>query len=191
MFRFYPRRVQGKIPRWLRRRRAIFSGVVCGALGVFSNSYMDWRLNNKRAEFDRLYNQEMRRRRGAEKQKRHYQPNTYFDSLQGVTRMLWVSQVKFYATIAGALAMSCFPMYKIAFPKFMGDVVFRHPWVPTLFPIVVGLPATSRSLIPYIVLPFAAATVIQRQLGAPIYDHYVHRRYVWWRRNRSADALDW
>lgn len=191
MFRYFPKRAKGKIPKWLRRRRAIWSGLVCGALGVYANTYCRMRLEKLRKQFDFLRHQELRRRRGAERKQIPYQHNTYFETNEHISRKIWMRQVRDYSTVAGLLVVSCIQIPKFKWPAFMGDVVFNYPIMPTIFPTAVNLPCTSRSFIPYIVVPFVAASAVLRYAQQPIYDWYVHQRYSWWRRYRSADFLEW
>ena len=191
MFRYFPKRAKGKIPKWLRRRRAIWSGFVAGCLGVYSNTYCRMRTERMRKEFDLLRNQELRRRRGAQRKNLKYHDNTYFDTTEHISRKIWLRQARDYATVGGFLFLSCVQIPKFKWPAFCGDVVFNYPIMPTLFPTTVNLPCTSRSVIPYIVVPFFAASAMMRYAGQPLYDWYVHQRYAWWRKYRSADFLDW
>lgn len=191
MVRFFPKRAQGKIPKWLRRRRALFTGFICGLLGCYSNTWSANRLEKMRTQYDVLRSQEMRRRSGAEKRGAQYQRNTYFDSNGPMSQRIWLRQRQDYALVGGVLLLSCVQVPKLHFPAFMGDVVFRWPFMPTLFPTAVGLPCTSRSFIPYLVFPFFAASAIVKMLGRSPYDWYVHQRYAWWRQYRSEDTLTW
>ena len=177
MFRHYPNRVKGIVPRWLRRHRAYFTGFVCGCLGVYMNTYLEYKIHRERLRYELRKSQEFRRRRGADRRGTFYEHNTYFDNLQGITRRIYAMQAQTYIITASFLALTFLPLTNVRFPKFMGDVPFRHPTIPRLFPALVGLKTSSRCLIPYVFVPFAFVSVANAATwGVSLYDRYVEMR---------------
>ncbi|KAK7195281.1 hypothetical protein NESM_000453800 [Novymonas esmeraldas] len=182
-FRFYPKRVRGITPRWLARQRACFSAFYCAILGVFCNSVLEYRIHEHRVLYELRKSQEMRRRRGAERRKVAYDKNPYFDSLEGVTRRVYMMQLSAYTVTGLGLAVSMLPLTSVRFPKFMGDVAWRHPFVPRLFPSLLGMHAASRCLIPFVVAPFTAVSLAKAgNGGTTLYDRYVELRMRLWHR---------
>lgn len=189
--RHRPIRMEGKIPKWLSNSRARFSATVCASLGVFTSTFLEWRLYVMRQRYEAQYMTEMRRRDAAVRRGIEYKKNSYFDNLEGITRRVWVTQLQHYVGGAAILALSCAPSRYIKFPQMFGDVVFRFPWMGRWFPAITGQYASSKCAIPYIVFPFAVATGINVSMAgaAPLYDTYVHQRYMWWKRFRGADSV--
>ena len=191
-FRHYPMRVQGsgKIPRWLARQRGIFAGLYAGALGVYYQVYSEYYLWTKRFEYGTRYEQEMRRRRAAKSRELPFKNNPYFDSLDHVTLSIWTIQKRTYIITASFLCITMFPLTQVKFPKFMGDVVLRHPILPRLFPTIVSLPTASKCFIPFVTAPFiAASTIISDWAGATPYDFYVQFRYALFKKFRTATEM--
>ncbi|ORC91728.1 uncharacterized protein TM35_000053240 [Trypanosoma theileri] len=188
MFRHYPRRVRGIIPRWLARQRALFSGVYCGLLGIYVNSILEYRVHRHRMLYEVRKSQEFRRRRGAKRRGTEYIQNTYFDNLEGVTRRIHSMQCTAYTITGGALLLSLLPLTPIKFPKWMGDVAWRHPFVPRLFPTVLGMHSASRCLVPFVFAPFTILTAARfNGAGATLYDRYVEfRMRLWYRKVEVA-----
>nr|CCC94786.1 conserved hypothetical protein [Trypanosoma congolense IL3000] len=183
MFRHYPRRVRGITPRWLARHRAIFSAVYCACLGVCVNSVLEYRLHQHRVLYELRKAQEWRRRRGAERRCVDYTPNTYFDNLEGVTRHIYSMQLSTYSISALALLFSLVPLAPVKFPKWMGDVPWRHPFVPRLFPALLGMHTASRCMVPFVFAPFTILTVLRfNGWSATLYDRYVELRMQLWHR---------
>lgn len=182
-FRFYPQRVRGITPRWLARQRACFSALYCALLGVYCNSVLEYRIHEHRVLYELRKSQEYRRRRGAARRGVDYDANPYFDNLAGVTRRVHRMQVSAYTVTGLGLAISLLPLTSVKFPKFMGDVAWRHPFVPRLFPSLVGLHAASRCLIPFVVAPFTAVSLAKYgNWGTTMYDRYVEWRMRLWHR---------
>ncbi|RNF04297.1 hypothetical protein TraAM80_05211 [Trypanosoma rangeli] len=197
MFRHYPRRVRGITPRWLARQRALFSATYCAILGVYVNSYLEYRIYKHRILYELRKSQEFRRRRGAAKRGIEYHENKYFDNLEGVTRRVYSMQSTAYGTTGGALLLSILPLAPVKFPKWMGDVAWRHPFVPRLFPAVLGMHTASRCLVPFVFAPFVTVTISRfNGWGATLYDRYVEfRMRMWYRKvevafDTSTDVVD-
>ncbi|EPY32171.1 hypothetical protein AGDE_08826 [Angomonas deanei] len=179
-FRFYPKRVHGITPRWLARQRAIFSATYCGLLGVFCNSLLEYRVHEHRVLYELRKSQEFRRRRGAQRRGVAYEPNDYFDDLKSVTRRIYLKQSSTYTATAIALAVSLLPLTAVKFPKFMGDVAWRHPFVPRLFPAILGMHSASRCLVPFVFAPFVAVSLAKSGERATLYDRYINYRMRLW-----------
>lgn len=175
--RHYPQRVQGIVPKWLARHRAFFSGFFCACLGFYFNSYSEWKQYRHRMKYEFRYAQEHRRRRGAKIRGVPFNENKYFDSLVGVTRHVFSMQCQVYMTTAALLALTCLPLPRIQFPKFVGDVPFRYPYVPRYFPMILGMPCASRCAVPFVFAPFFAVTAYFKLSNVSLYDRYVHWRY--------------
>lgn len=175
--RHYPQRVQGIVPKWLARHRALFSGFWCACLGFYVNCYSDWKQYRHRIKYEFRHAQEMRRRRGAAIRGVPFENNKYFDSLVGVTRHVFSMQCSTYMVVGGALAFTCMPLPRINFPKFMGDVPFRYPYIPRFFPMILGMHCASRCAVPFVFAPFCAMTAFFKCGNASLYDRYVHWRY--------------
>lgn len=187
MFRFYPKRVRGITPRWLARHRALFSATYCGIMGLLLNSLTEYRTHNHRVLYELRRSQEMRRRRGAARRGVEYEPNKYFDSLEGVTRRVFGIQMQSYGIIGGMLTFSMLPLTKVQFPKWIGDVTWRYPFVPRFFPCLVGLHAASRCAVPFTVAPFVMTTLYYSNSGnVSLYDRYVDLRYRLWHRRTET-----
>lgn len=182
-FRFYPKRVRGITPKWLARQRAIFSATYCGALGIFCNTVLEYRVHQHRILYETRKSQEFRRRRGSARRGSYYESNTYFDNLQGVTRRVSLMQTTTFTVTALGLMGSLLPLTAVKFPKFMGDVAWRHPFVPRLFPAILGMHAASRCLVPFVFAPFMAVSLAKFNTnGVPLYDYYVEMRMRMWHR---------
>jgi hypothetical protein len=190
--RHRPRRMEGKIPKWLSRSRARFTATVCGCLGVFANSALEWRLYVTKQYYEAQYMTEQRRRRAAERKGHAYTHNTYFDSLEGITRKLWFVQLQHYVGALFGLAVALAPSRYIKFPELFGDVVFRYPLLGRWFPVISGQYAASKCLIPFVAAPFLAGSAITASMAgaAPAYDSYVHWRYQWWRLYRGQEFIE-
>ncbi|KAG8339802.1 hypothetical protein ERJ75_000319900 [Trypanosoma vivax] len=195
-FRHYPKRVRGIVPRWLARHRALFSATYCACLGVYINSILEYRIHKHRMLYELRRSQEFRRRHGADRRGAEYSPNTYFDSIEGVTRHVYAMQATAYATAAGGLIVSLIPLTPVKFPKWMGDVPWRHPFIPRFFPPLIGLHAASRCLVPFVVAPFILLTASRFNGGAAtLYDRYIQARMQLWQRkvdvvfDTSTDVL--
>lgn len=188
MMRFYPKRVRGITPRWLARHRALFTATYVGIMGILVNSVADYRAHNHRVIYELRRAQEMRRRRGAERRGAPYDANPYFDNLSGVTKRVFGIQCQSYLVAGTMLGVSLLPLTKVQFPKWMGDVTWRHPFLPRLFPSLMGLHAASRCVVPFALAPFTLTTVLcSNQNGVTLYDYYVHLRYkLWYRRTEQA-----
>ncbi|EAN79173.1 uncharacterized protein TEOVI_000371800 [Trypanosoma equiperdum] len=187
MIRHYPRRVRGITPRWLARQRAVFSAAYCAFLGVFVNSILEYRVHKHRMLYELRKSQECRRRRGAEKRGVDYTPNTYFDSLEGVTRHIYSMQLTTYGASASMLLLSLVPLVPVKFPKWMGDVAWRHPFVPRLFPAILGMHAASRCMVPFVFAPFTIMTALRfNGWSTTLYDRYVELRMRLWHRKVEA-----
>ncbi|KAH9593028.1 hypothetical protein LSM04_005223 [Trypanosoma melophagium] len=188
MFRHYPRRVRGITPRWLARQRALFSAMYCGLLGVYVNSLLEYRVHRHRILYEVRKSQEYRRRRGAQRRGTEYMANTYFDNLEGVTRRIHSMQCTAYLVTGGALLVSLLPLTPVKFPKWMGDVAWRHPFVPRLFPTLLGMHSASRCLVPFVFAPFTILTMARfNGSGATLYDRYVEfRMRMWYRKVEVA-----
>ncbi|KAG5501486.1 hypothetical protein JKF63_03315 [Porcisia hertigi] len=182
-FRFYPQRVRGITPRWLARQRACFSALYCALLGVYCNFLLEYRVHKHRVLYELRKSQEFRRRRGAERRDIPYDTNSYFDNLEGVTRRVYMMQLSAYTFTGLGLVVSMLPLTAVKFPKFMGDVAWRHPFVPRLFPAVLGMHAASRCLIPFVVAPFISVSLLRYGTwGTTLYDRYVELRMRMWKR---------
>lgn len=191
MIRFYPKRVRGITPRWLARHRALFSGAYCGVVGVIVNSLADYRTHQHRVLYELRKSQEMRRRRGAQRRGIEYEHNPYFDSIEGVTKRVFSIQCQSYLVAGTMLAVSLIPLTKVKFPKWMGDVSWRHPFLPRFFPSLMGMHAASRCAVPFVLAPFCLTTLITSStFGTTVYDYYVEGRQRMWNRktNVSFDA---
>lgn len=70
-------------------------------------------------------------------------------------------QLSTYLITGTALACSLLPLTSVTFPKFMGDVAWRHPFVPRLFPAILGMHAASRCLVPFIFAPFTIISLLR------------------------------
>lgn len=187
MMRFYPKRVRGITPRWLARHRALFSATYCGIIGVLVNSFTEYRAHQHRILYETRKAKEMRRRRGAQRRGIEYEPNVYFDNLEGVTRRVFSIQCQSYLVAGSMLAFSMVPLTKVKFPQWMGDVVWRHPFVPRLFPCLVGLHAASRCAVPFVVAPFTLTTIFNsNNSGTSLYDWYVEARWRLWHRKTEV-----
>ncbi len=187
LFRHYPMRVRGIVPKWLARQRAVFGAMYCGCLGVLLNSFTEYRLYKQRSMYELRKSQEMRRRRGAEKRGVVYDANPFFDTLQGGTRRIFATQCKTYAVIAGALTVSMLPLTYVKFPKWLGDVPFRYPMIPRLFPGLLGMHAASRCLVPFVAAPFFIVTAFNsNSCGVSLYDRYVELRMRMWHSKHDA-----
>jgi hypothetical protein len=185
--RFYPTRVRGITPKWLARQRAMFSALYCSVLGVMVNAFTDVRVHRQRVLYEARKSQEFRRRKGAQRRGIDYAPNSYFDSLEGPTRRVFTIQCQSYVFCACGLAFSVLPLSRVNFPKWMGDVPWRHPFLPRLFPALVGLHAASRCAVPFVIFPFfAASAIIHRMRGSSLYDHYVEARMRMWSKKHEA-----
>mgnify|MGYP001594673481 FL=1 len=190
MVRHWPKRAQlAGVPRWLRRHRAYWTGFVTACCGVVASTGLEWRVFRAREYYCYRREQERRRRRGAERRGLPYKPNTYFDDTDAVTRSIAWLQWQHYLVAATCLTVTCVPMRKMTFPAFMGDVAFRYPFVPRLFPSVIGMDAASRCLVPFVVVPFTVTMLSIQSLlhGASLYDFYVHARYRWWKAFRASE----
>jgi hypothetical protein len=191
VFRHRPRRMHGEIPKWLSRARARMSGTVCGLLGVWTNSALDYRMMRERQYYELHYAAEMRRRKGAAARGKDFADNKYFDNLEGVTRRLFTVQAQHYGGAGAVLGASLLPLKKIMWPEFMGDVVWRHAFIPRLFPVTVNLPAASKCFLPFVVSPFLTASALVAGFnGLQAYDHYVHQRYRWWKKFRGSESYE-
>ncbi|KEG10543.1 hypothetical protein DQ04_03601080 [Trypanosoma grayi] len=188
MFRHYPRRVRGITPRWLARHRALFSASYCALLGVYVNSFLEYRLHQHRLLYELRKSQEYRRRRGAARRGVEYPANPYFDSLDGVTRRISSMQCTAYGVTGMALLVSLLPLAPVKFPKWMGDVAWRHPFVPRLFPALLGMHTASRCAVPFVLAPFVTLTIARANgWGATLYDRYVeYRMRMWYRKVEVA-----
>jgi hypothetical protein len=189
--RHRPRRLDGKVPVWLARSRARFAATVCGVLAVMVNTGMEWRLYVRRQQYEAQFMTERRRRAAAARKGTDYKENHFFDNLEGITRKLWFVQLQHYGLGAAALGLSLMPSRYVKFPELFGDVVFRYPWLGRWFPVITGQYASSKCLIPYIVVPFTIGTAITKSLAgaAPLYDSYVHWRYQWWKTYRGQETV--
>eukprot|EP00796_Vickermania_ingenoplastis_P008674 gene8674-6097_t len=131
--------VQGLGPAALRllrwrgtaAQRAALSSAVCGAIGVMSHSGLEFALSRRRAALA-------------------LEP----DGAERVSRVARVA----YAGTAAVLACTCLRLQSVEFPRWMGDVCWRAPFLPRFFPAVVGLPSASPRLIPFVVAPFLAVS---------------------------------
>ena len=187
MFRHYPMRVRGIVPKWLRRQRALFGACYCGALGVLLNSFTEYRLYRQRSMYELRKSQEMRRRRGAEKRGVVYESNPFFDTLEGGTRRVFATQCQTYAVVGGGLVLSMLPLTSVKFPKWLGDVPFRYPTVPRLFPGLLGMHAASRCIVPFVLAPFCAVTAFNsNSCSVSLYDRYVEMRMRMWHSKHDA-----
>lgn len=183
MFRHYPRRIRGITPRWLARQRALFSALYCAILGVYVNSFLEYRVHKHRVLYELRKSQEYRRRRGAARRGTEYLPNTYFDGLEGVTRRVFLMQCTTYGVAGGALLLSMLPLSPVKFPKWMGDVAWRHRFIPRLFPALLGMHTASRCMVPFVCAPFITVTIARfNGWGATLYDRYVEARMRLWHR---------
>lgn len=187
-FRFYPQRVRGITPRWLARQRACFSALYCAVLGVNCNSLLEYRTHEHRVLYELRKSQEYRRRRGARRRQVAYDENPYFNNLEGVTRRVHMMQWTAYSITGVGLAVSMLPLTSVRFPKFMGDVAWRHPFVPRLFPAILGMHAASRCLVPFVVAPFTAVSLMKfGTWGTGLYDRYVEfRMRLWYKKIDTA-----
>ncbi|KAG5475628.1 hypothetical protein LSCM4_04210 [Leishmania orientalis] len=182
-FRLYPQRVRGITPRWLVRQRAGFSALYCAFLGVYCNFLLEYRVHEHRVLYELRKSRELRRRRAAERRGVPYDKNPYFDNLEGVTRRVYMMQLSAYTFTGLGLAVSMLPLTSVKFPKVMGDVAWRHPFVPRLFPALLGMHAASRCLIPFVVAPFTAVSLAKYgNWGTTLYDRYVEFRMRLWHR---------
>ncbi|EPY30334.1 hypothetical protein STCU_04118 [Strigomonas culicis] len=185
-FRFYPKRVRGITPRWLARQRAFFSATYCGLLGVYCHSLLAYRIHEHRVLYELRKSQEQRRRRGAQRRGVDYEPNHYFDDLQAVTRRIYLKQSSVYTLTGVGVLVSLLPLTSVTFPKWMGDVAWRHPFVPRLFPALLGMHAASRCLVPFVLAPFAAVTAAKTNEWATLYDRYVQMRMRMWNKKTEV-----
>ena len=177
MFRHNPRRVKGVVPTWLVRHRAAFTGLVTGCLGVYINSYLDYKIHREKLKFELRKSQEMRRRAGAKRYGKQYQENPFFDNLEGMSKRVWGIQAQTYAVAGTVLATTMLPLTSVKFPAFMGDVVFKFPTIPRLFPALVNIKTSSRCLIPYVVAPFTIVSIAQGSTwNVSLYDRLVQVR---------------
>ncbi|EAN99271.1 hypothetical protein TcYC6_0073430 [Trypanosoma cruzi] len=197
MFRHYPRRVRGITPRWLARHRALFSAIYGAVLGVYVNSFLEYRIYKHRVLYELRKSQEYRRRRGAARRGIEYPENKYFNNLEGVTRRIYSMQCTAYSVTVGALLLSMLPLTPVKFPKWMGDVAWRHPFVPRLFPTLLGMHTASRCMVPFVFAPFVTLTIARfNGWGATLYDRYVEcRMRMWYRKvevafDTSTDVAD-
>lgn len=195
IFRHYPQRVRGIVPRWLARQRAGFGAAWCGILGVFLNSYTEYRVYHQRSMYELRKSQEMRRRRGAVRRGVVYEQNPFFDSPEGATRRVFATQCRSYGIVAAALAVSMLPLTSVTFPKWLGDVPFRYPLVPRFFPGLLGMHAASRCLVPFVLAPFTLVTAINsNSCSVSLYDRYVEMRMRMWHSKHDsvfdASAID-
>lgn len=190
-FRHLPRRMHGKIPVWLGRSRARFSATVCATLATVTHSGLEWRLYCQRQRYEVAHMAERRRRAAAKRHGKEYEGNHYFDNLEGVTRRLWFTQLQHYGLASATMLLSLAPSRYVRFPELFGDVVFRYPWLGRWFPVITGQYASSKCLIPYIVAPFVVGSAVSLSLSgaAPLYDSYVHARYMWWKENRGQETV--
>lgn len=187
MVRFYPKRVRGITPRWLARHRALFSATYCSIMGILVNTVADYRAHQHRVQYELRRSQELRRRRGAERRGLDYDANPYFDNLEGVTRRVFGIQCQSYLVAGTMLGVSLLPLTKVTFPKWMGDVTWRHPFLPRLFPSLMGLHAASRCVVPFVFAPFTMTTLLcSNQNGVTLYDYYVNMRFVLWHRKTEV-----
>ncbi len=187
LFRHYPQRVRGIVPRWLARQRAAFGACYCGLLGVYLNSYTEYRLYQQRSMYELRKSQEMRRRRGAARRGVVYDQNPFFDTTEGATRRIFSTQCQAYGYVAAALMVSMLPLTNVKFPKWMGDVPFRYPLVPRFFPGLLGMHAASRCLVPFVLAPFTLVTAINsNSCAVSLYDRYVEVRMRMWHSKHDA-----
>lgn len=94
---------------------------------------------------------------------------------EGWSHQLWWSTAAIVTTLSAATIR--FSNTPILFPRWMGDVCWRFPFIPRLFPAAVGLPSASRSVVPYTLVPFVSISGIMqyrssRRAGLPLYDQY-------------------
>lgn len=153
--------------------RASLSGVVCAMCGVYSHSLLDWR--RRQLLLSHLSPPTHSDINGIDrKAKLAFTSTTSWSASSGgsasqpledilLSQRVVRLQAITYASTAVALATSCWRLQSIAFPRWMGDVCFRFPWMVRLFPSVVGLTpsstssfsvSTTKSLVPYVVTPF-------------------------------------
>ena len=183
-----PNRTKGIVPLRMSRARARFAACITGTLGVMNNALLDYRVQRVRQQHEEKYGQEMRLRTGAKRTGRPFQEDRRFDNLDDVTNRIWRKQRFTYGLTAAVLLASVVPMPHAKFPAFMGDVVWRFPWIPRWFPALVGMPCASKCFIPYIVAPFLACQWIKYETHkTPLADYYVQLRYNWFRRFRETD----
>lgn len=188
LFRHYPRRMRGTVPKWLRRHRAYFTAAVTGLCGIMPNSVLDWRTFRARQYFDLRKEQEMRRRNGATRRGLPFKPNRYYDDTSGITASIWWMQAQHYLLTASMVGATLIPLRKITYPGWMGDVPWRYPFIPRLLPMTLGMPCASRGLVPFTLVPFMAGSAIALALdGTSLFDYYVHLRYRWWKKYRASE----
>ena len=170
------------VPRWVASRRAVFAAFYVSLLGVFSGTFTQWWCDQYREHFALARQQEWRRRRGAELHGTAYEKKVQFDDLTGAIRGVHLRQMVSYSVTGAGLFLSVCPLAPKVFPKWFGDIKFKHPWVPVLFPIAVGVPAPNHRVVPYIVAPFVAVKVFQHFVLGPttLTDWFVQakQRYI-------------
>lgn len=164
--------------RWITMLcRASLSAVICASCGVYSHSLLDWRRTQlllasssweyripmKETDGDALFLSGMSDTNptstscwncdGVASRVRDIRRSQDVVRLQAIT----------YTSTAVLLAATTCRLQSVSFPRWMGDVCFRFPWMARLFPAVVGLSPSSstafsvsstKSLVPYVVAPF-------------------------------------
>lgn len=143
-------------------RRAVFSAAVCGGLGVCSHSLVDYLA--------------ARRRRYLFDVSPAPSAADELERVESTLRSVRRWQLGSYLTTGVLLAGTLLPLQSVTFPRFMGDVCWRFPFVPRLFPALVGLPSRSKCLIPYVLLPtltVSCSSIIRDKTRAPVYDRWI------------------
>ncbi|CCW60950.1 unnamed protein product [Phytomonas sp. EM1] len=171
--RMWLRRASGAGKRWEVHRRAFFSSMYCGLLGVYCGSILEYRLNKCRVLYARPQKQYKNPRKDESSCDIAYTENSYLN-LNDITQRVRQMQLTTYGITTSFLLVSSLRLTQVTFPAWMGDVAWRYPFVPRLFPALVGLPTASRCLAPFVVVPFTIVYVLRpNNWGTSFYDYYI------------------